>query len=293
MWLSEQILFILAKVLYRTEIAHSTEMKDSLKNIDLYDSYRSNEIRRIVKAAKNYGIEICGKSLIELGCNDGTITFGYLDEGASNVIGVDIDESAIKRAQQLHTKPGITFVISTPDKIPLENECADVIISYDVFEHISHPITILTDLYRILKPGGQILIGTWGWYHPFAPHLWSTMPVPWAHVWFSERTVLRVCRRVYHSNWYVPNMHDFDSNGNRLPDKYTQEEISTDYLNKFLIRDFEKAFEKSGFTYKTHLVPFGSRYAHVTHLFLYIPWLREFFTSFVWFVLTKRQGNNL
>lgn len=288
MWVSEQILFILAKMLYRTEIAHSTEMKNSLKCIDAYDTYRSkNEFNRIVKAAKSYGVEICGKSLIDLGCNDGAISVGYLDEGVSNVTGVDIDGSAIKRAQKLHTKPGLTFVISTLKKIPLEDECADVIISSDVFEHISHPVTILKELYRILKPGGQILIGTWGWYHPFAPHLWSTMPVPWAHVLFSEKTILHVCRRVYHSNWYVPNMHDFDSSGNRLPDKYTHEKISTDYLNKFLIRDFEKAFEESGFTYNTNLIPFGSRYARFTHFFLSNSWLREFFTSFVWFVLTK------
>ncbi len=287
MKISEQALFILAKTLYRTEIAHSTEMKDSLKDIDAYDAYRSNEMGRIVTAATNYGVNICGKSLVEIGCNDGAISIGYLDEGASYVIGVDVDESAIKRAQKIHTVPGITFVLSTPKKIPLEDECADVIIIYDVFEHISHPVTILKELYRILRPGGQILIGTWGWYHPFAPHLWSTMPVPWAHVLFSEKTVLRVCRRVYHSNWYVPNMHDRDSNGNRLPDKYVNEKISTDYLNKLLIRDFEKAFEKSGFKHVTNLVPFGSRYARFTQLFLHIPWIREFFTSYVWFVLTK------
>lgn len=279
MSISEQILYIFAKVLYRTEIAHSTEMKDALKNIDASVTYRSNEIKRIIKAAKRYGTEICDKSLIDFGCNDGTVSVHYLDEGACNVTGVDIDKSAIERAHRLHTRPGITFVRSTPEKIPLEDGCADTIISYDVFEHISRPVTILKELYRILKPGGQILIGTWGWYHPFAPHLWSTMPVPWAHVLFSERTVLRVCRRVYHSNWYEPNMYDFDSSGNRLPDKYTNEKINTDYLNKFLIRDFEKAFEKSGFTYKTYLIPFGSRYACFTSLFLYIPWLCEFFTS--------------
>src|SRR5262249_2905539 len=138
-----------------------------------------------------------------------------------------------------------------------------------------------------LVPGGKALIGTWSWWHPFAPHLWSVMPVPWAQVFFSERTILKVCRRVYHSAWYVPNMHDYDENGQRLADRYAHEAISTDYLNKYLIRDFEGALRASGFDYETHPVPFGSRYARWTRLCLRVPWLREFVAGYVWFVLTK------
>ncbi len=58
-------------------------------------------------------------------------------------------------------------------------QVVDVVLCYDVFEHVSRPAAVLDECYRILKPGGKMLIGTWGWYHPFAPHLWSTMPVPW------------------------------------------------------------------------------------------------------------------
>ena len=51
------------------------------------------------------------------------------------------------------------------------------------------------------------------------------------------------------------------NSGKRLPDKYTHQTISTDYLNKLLIKDFEQLFLASGFIYETHPVPFGSRYA--------------------------------
>jgi hypothetical protein len=113
------------------------------------------------------------------------------------------------------------------------------------------------------------------------------MPVPWAHVVVSERTLLRACRRVYNSRWYVPTMYDFDENGERNTDKYAHESISGDYLNKLLIRDFEKVFSNAGFACATRLVPFGSKAARWTRVFLRVPWLREFFAGYVWFVLTK------
>jgi ubiquinone/menaquinone biosynthesis C-methylase UbiE len=291
MWIAEQILFQLARSLYRTEVAHSSKMKNALRHIDAYGAYRATEINRILEAVERYRIPITGRTIVDFGCNDGAISVEYLCRGAARIIGIDIDERAIQRARALHHEEGLTFVQSTVSTIPLEDQSVDAVISYDVFEHVSQPPTILKELYRILTPRGQVLIGTWSWRHPFAPHLWAVMPVPWAHVFFSEQTILRVCRRVYHSAWYMPIMHDYDQEGQKLADKYTHESISTDYLNKYLIQDFERAFLASGFVYETHPVPFGSRYARWTHVCLRIPWLREFMAGYVWFVLTKPAGD--
>jgi SAM-dependent methyltransferase len=290
MWLSEQILLQAVRALYRTEIAHSSEMKTALQDLDSEDTYRASEINRVLEATARYGIQIPGKTVLDFGCNDGAMSAGYLRQGATRVVGVDIDEGALARANELHRDPRLTFVAGTVGKVPLRDCDVDVVVSCDVFEHVSDPVTILKELFRVMRPGGKLLIGTWSWWHPFAPHLWSTMPVPWAHMLFSEKTVLRVCRRVYHSPWYVPNRHDFGEDGRRLADKYTHESISTDYLNKFLIRDFERAFVAAGFDFQTHPVPYGSRYARWTRAFARMPLLREFLSGYVWFVLTRPHG---
>src|SRR5262249_22952768 len=156
---------------------------------------------------------------------DGAITPRYLGAGAARVIGVDIDEKGIARARERHSAGGAEFLPSAPDRIPLADGSVEVIVSYDVFEHIRQPAPVLAEFHRVLRDGGKVLIGTWGWYHPFAPHLFAAMPVPWAHVFFSERTVLRTCRRVYNAPWYVPTMHDLDECGGKRADKYTEEEI--------------------------------------------------------------------
>jgi 2-polyprenyl-3-methyl-5-hydroxy-6-metoxy-1,4-benzoquinol methylase len=289
MWISEQILYGLAKLLYKSEAAHSREMKCALTDRSEYKKYRRRQVDIVLTAAKAYGIAISEKIVLDLGCGDGSIGVGYLDHGAAHVIGVDIDAEAIEQARQHNDSARATFHVGTTTALPLEDNSVDVILCYDVFEHVSQPAAILAECRRVLRPGGKMLIGTWGWRHPYAPHLWSTMPVPWAHIFFSEKTLLRACRRVYQSAWYVPNMHDLDESGKKKEGRYEHEEISTDYLNKMLIRDFEKAFAQSGMSFEIFPQPFGSRYARWTKVFLNTPWLREFLTGYIWVVLTKHQ----
>lgn len=289
MWLSEQVLFLLAKLLYKSEAAHSSEMKQALSERSEYNRYRHGQIDTIMTAAKKYGVDICDKIVLDMGCSDGALTAAYLERGAREVVGVDTDEEAIQRAQEQNSSPVISFHASTTASLPLADDLIDVVICYDVFEHVSEPMAMLDECYRVLKPGGQMLIGTWGWYHPYAPHLWSTMPVPWAHVFFSERTLLRTCRRVYNSPWYVPNMHDLDESGQKIEGKYENEIISKEYLNKWFIKDFENVFEISRFKYSVFPHPFGSKFARWTRVFLKTPWIREFVTSYIWVVLTKEH----
>lgn len=287
--LSENLLYLLVKSLYRTEIGHTAEMKEALTDIDKFDAYRSAQIDFIGRNARAYGVELEGKAVLDLGCGDGAITPKFLDKGAEHVIGVDIDEKAIGRARTKYATARVSYYVSEVDYVPLPDDSVDTIVCYDVFEHVARPAVLLEDCRRVLRVGGEMLIGTWGWYHPFAPHLWSTLPVPWAHVFFSERTILRTCRRVYHSPWYVPNMVDLDEKGQRLPDKYVADEISVEYLNKYLLRDFARVFRSSSFDYVVHSVPFGSRYARWTKVFLKVPWVREFITGYIWVVLRKKS----
>jgi SAM-dependent methyltransferase len=288
MWLSEQLLFFLAKCLYKSETAHSNDMKKALSDRSEFDRYRHGQIDKILAAAEKYGVGICDKLVVDMGCNDGSITGGYLERGAREVIGIDIDDAAIHWAQEHRSSQNISFFLSSTASLPLADDLIDVIICYDVFEHVSEPAAMLEECYRVLKPGGKMIIGTWGWHHPFAPHLWSTMPVPWAHVFFSERTMLRTCRRVYNSSWYVPTMHDLDESGRKVVGKFTNETISTDYLNKLLVKDFVKVFEKSKFAFSVYPQHFGSKYARWTKVFLKTPWIREFVTAYIWVVLTKQ-----
>lgn len=287
MWLSEKLLFAVTKKMFGSRLGQSEEMSEALSNDEHYADYRRQCLDKVLAAAQANGVSCVGKDVLDLGCYDGAISYGYLEAGARHVTGVDIDEAAVRAAQQKRSDDRIDFRHSQTSTLPLSDSSVDCIFCYDVFEHVEKPAAVLRECRRVLRPGGKMLIGTWGWYHPFAPHLWSTMPVPWAHVLFSERTMLRTCRRVYQSDWYVPNMHDFDEDGQRKPDKYTHESIPTDYLNKYLIRDFERVFRRSGLTYRIVPERFSSRWAAWTTPLLNVPFLKEFFTAYIWVVLER------
>ena len=283
----ELLLYQMARRMMRSELGHSQEMKDALRDREAYANYRADKISEIAGYCRRWGVRLQDAVVLDLGCSDGAITAGYLSQGAAHVIGVDIDHEAVNRARQRFQDQRLEFRESSVSGMPVDDASIDTIICYDVFEHVSQPERILQECARVLRPGGKLLIATWGWWHPFAPHLWSTMPVPWAHLFFSERTVLRVCRRVFHSDWYVPNMHDLDAQGRKRQDKFLAEQIPTDYLNKLLLRDFDRVFAASPLQAEVHPIPFGSRYARWTRMFLGVPWLREFVTAAIWVVLTK------
>lgn len=283
----EGLLYGLAKLLANKNAGQSEEMAAALTDADAYQEYRAACVKTISDAATKYCVQIKGKDVLDLGCYDGAVTTSLNQLQPKSLSGVDIDEAAVEIAQKKAATNSIRFLASSKNKLPLETESIDTILSYDVFEHIEHPAQSLAECYRILRPGGKLLIGTWGWHHPFAPHLWSVMPVPWAHVVFSEKTMLRTCRRIYQSDWYQPNMHDYDKDGQRIPEKFCSETIPTDYLNKYLIRDFKRVFAESNFDFKIHSERFSSKYAFWTPPLLHIPVIKEFFTSYIWCVLQK------
>lgn len=265
-------------------------MKDAMHDPQHYDAFRASQLQRVIDAANRYGVELRDRDVLDFGCGEGALTGALYQQRPRRLVGIDIDPSFIERAKMTHADAPLEFLLSEVHRIPLADNSMDVVVAFDVFEHVSRPLPILSECRRILKPGGKILIGTCGWHNPFAPHLWATMPVPWAHVLFSERTVLRTCRRVYRSDWYQPNQFDFDKAGRKIADKYSNVSISSDYVNKYLLSDFEEVFEEAGFDYQMHLVPFSSKWARWTKPLLKMPVLREYLHSYFWAVLVKPQS---
>jgi SAM-dependent methyltransferase len=289
MSLSETVLFALAKKLYSDPApAAASDSADNAEQ-NRRTMGRTEEFDIILEATRHFDMDCKGKSILDFGCASGHITKDYLSLDPAQLVGVDISEDAVSFAKEHYVDEKLAFRLGSVSDIPVDDESIDVAFSFDVFEHVSDIDSIVAALHRVIKPGGHVLIGICGgWHHPFAPHHRSVMPVPWAHVFFSEKTFMRVCRKVYQSDWYTARGHELDENGNKRDDKYVSDAISTDYLNKFLLKDFEAVFERSPFTLQSHYVPLAKRYAAATGPLMAVPFLREFFTGYAWFQLSKK-----
>lgn len=293
MKLSENILYLLTKILYKNLALEATHKEASMSKKS-YNLHRISESIDYFNDLLKLDINFENKVVLDLGCSTGSIAQQFKNYGARKIIGIDIDEKAILEAKELNKDTNIEFKLITSHNIPLDDESVDIIVSIDVFEHVENVEKTLQECYRILKPSGKLCIRTWGWHHPYAPHLFSVMPVPWAHIFFSERTILRTCRKVYISNWYTPVYYDFNDDGSKQEGKYErQESISKSHVNKLLIRDFEAFFRKSPFIYKIYPKGFSHKFARWTHIFLRVPFIREFVTSIFYAILEKSSSRNL
>ena len=109
------------------------------------------------------------RSICDLGCGNGHIT-GRLGPCGYQVTGVDASASGIQVARRTYS--GVKFVESLIDRdlnARIESKDFDLVISSDVIEHLYRPSDLLEAAQSLLKPGGQILIGTP--YHGYLKNL--------------------------------------------------------------------------------------------------------------------------
>ena len=103
-------------------------------------------------------------NFLDFGCGWGRHIRVFLkDFDATSIYGVDIDPSNISLLNE-HI-PDVNSILCYEGKnLELEDNSMDLIISFSVFSHINEKSAEfwLTELKRLLKPGGFLVITTWG-----------------------------------------------------------------------------------------------------------------------------------
>lgn len=126
--------------------------------------------------------------LLDCGCYDGELTLKIAQKiGTKNIHGVDIDPEMI----QISRKKGIKVTRKDLNgQMPFKDETFDVVTAFQVIEHLYNTDMFVSELRRITKENGYILISTenlasWhnifslilGYQPPTGPHISSYHPV--------------------------------------------------------------------------------------------------------------------
>jgi SAM-dependent methyltransferase len=93
-----------------------------------------------------------GKHVIDLSCGDGITTY-ILQKLGATVSPYELRPEACK----LEEKPKYANVQKA---LPIPDNSADVVIFQEVMEHLPNHVNPLQEIYRILKPGGELFITT-------------------------------------------------------------------------------------------------------------------------------------
>jgi SAM-dependent methyltransferase len=70
--------------------------------------------------------------------------------------------------------PAATVEIAADGTVPIEDASFDLVLSTQVLEHVGDPALYLHECFRLLRPGGRLLLSTHGimTYHPDPVDLW-------------------------------------------------------------------------------------------------------------------------
>ena len=98
--------------------------------------------------------------LLDVGCGPGTITCGLAGLVApGTTIGVDIGQSEVDKAAQLAEEKGlqnITFKVADSVNLPFDDGSFDRVFSCAMLEHMDDPNSALSEIKRVLRPGGIV-----------------------------------------------------------------------------------------------------------------------------------------
>ncbi|MBI4058005.1 class I SAM-dependent methyltransferase [Candidatus Microgenomates bacterium] len=101
-----------------------------------------------------------GKTILDLGCGTGYGSAIMLTLGAREVIGTDIDPDAIKFAKKNFKKRKLSFYIADAISLPFPNNSFDVVVSFEVIEHMKDYQQYIQEVLRVLKKKGYCIFST-------------------------------------------------------------------------------------------------------------------------------------
>jgi SAM-dependent methyltransferase len=108
------------------------------------------------------GIDLHGKSVLDIGCGIGGVDQVLISLGATHVIALDVSASLVALARRRFTDPRITFQTIEPEQpLPFADANFDVVFTKDAWLHVLDKRALLREVHRVLKPAGQLAGGDW------------------------------------------------------------------------------------------------------------------------------------
>ncbi len=100
---------------------------------------------------------VSGKVALEVGCGPG-LGMGWLSCHCKYVVGGDITKESLMLAKK-HYGSRVELVCMDAHRLPIRNNCLDVVISLAAIIYMDFPVFI-EECRRVLKPGGMLIVNT-------------------------------------------------------------------------------------------------------------------------------------
>ena len=242
--------------------------RGKLKDIDI-DTYEKTFKRAFGKEIFD---ELEGKTVLDFGCGEGGFSLALASKlKNAQIDGIDLIDGFEAANDLIEEKQLNNVRLLKMHSSKLDGQRYDYVISHDSFEHFEDPKYILSEMIRLVKPNGYLLI-KFGpvWKGPYGRHIGGTLRKdrPWLHLIVPEKTIMRV-HSVYH-------------NKEELLEHYKDLEGG---LNKMTVKKAFKIFKSFD---EIDIVDKKIYYVFKGKLFKNVPYINELFSGSVYVKLLRK-----
>jgi len=103
---------------------------------------------------KLFAANFQGKKILDVGCGNGNYT-AYFAHDNNTIYGVDINDFRQKRFSDK-----FKFKKYPGKKLPFKDNFFDLVVSFDVIEHVEDDLLFVNEIYRVLKKNGAVYLAT-------------------------------------------------------------------------------------------------------------------------------------
>lgn len=135
---------------------------------------------------------LADRTVADVGSGDGVIDLGLTIKGRPRqMVGYDVRPTDVDALRRIAAAAGVgeglpealSFETSGVDQLPAEDDTFDVVVTWSVFEHVSYPVRMLSEISRVLKPDGILFLQLWPFfYSEHGGHLWPHYEEEFPHL---------------------------------------------------------------------------------------------------------------
>jgi SAM-dependent methyltransferase len=100
-----------------------------------------------------------GKRVLDTGCGAGYGS-AELAHTAQTVVGIDVSSDAVTFARANYRLPNLTFEMASCTALPHRDAIFDLVVGFEVIEHLENWREFLREVRRVLSPNGQFIVST-------------------------------------------------------------------------------------------------------------------------------------
>jgi SAM-dependent methyltransferase len=186
-------------------------------------------------------LDLADKRVLEIGCGAGYEVWYLAHHFGADAYGIDVMSRKAWNAladERTHFECADMTVAN-----PFPESFFDRVLSFTVWEHVTHPYALLREMHRVMKPGGLAWMRANLHRSAVASHLYREIFFPYPHLLFSDEVIREFYRRrgehprgpswVNHVTWAQYERY-FELVGFRIRMlRFTERELDEEFYRRF------------------------------------------------------------